>query len=792
MSGFVYGADLAALGIPPPSETKRPAAAANCNGPQSDDESRNPQAENSDDLAALLGGSRSPLDWPVPISLFPNTTGVRARQKTMTLRTLAAEIVKPRQPLPVNATEAQIDAAKERLPMLKLATFNGTRSDAALDRIYGIEGDYDAGLVSAEEAQRRLSAAGIAAIVYTTPTHKPDKPRWRAVALLAEPVAPADRRAPTEQLNEALGGILARESFTPAQAWFYGALGSDPAPVVLISEGAPLTRRTAAAPAEQSTPVIDDDDDDYGAELRSLELERARDALHCVPSDPREDWQTAGMALHHASGGSDEAFAIWEAWSKSSPKYDARAQAKAWKSFGRWKGEPRRIGSLFALAKAHGWKASPLSTDAIDRLNQRHAVVAVRGRTLITTERDDGTIDFGTPRDLHAYYENDRVDVTEKKTEAVSALWMRHGRRRTYPDGVTFAPGGCDEGTLNLWRGWAVEPDPDASCARFLDHVRRVVCRGDAGHTAYVLGWLAHMVQRPSEKPGVALVLRGGKGAGKDTVADYLARMIGKRHVPTVAESDHVTGKFNARLEAALLLHVQEGTWAGDRKAEGNLKYMVTSERIEIERKGIDSINLPSVLRLFISANAEWVVPASADERRWAVFEVSDARRGDADYFAALRAEMHGKGPAALLHYLRTYDLSGFDVRAAPETEGLRNQKLASLKNVSAWWFETLSRGELPTDGLDEGDWGSRAESVIAKDALRSSYVEWMKGRRFEGDIADDARFGRQLRSLLPGLDERRPRVSGDRVRQYVLPPLPDCRAAFDQWIGSAAEWEES
>jgi putative DNA primase/helicase len=35
------------------------------------------------------------------------------------------------------------------------------------------------------------------------------------------------------------------------------------------------------------------------------------------------------------------------------------------------------------------------------RLNARHAVVAVRGRTLITTERADGSVDFGTVTDLH-------------------------------------------------------------------------------------------------------------------------------------------------------------------------------------------------------------------------------------------------------------------------------------------------------------------------------------------------------------------------------------------------------
>jgi len=432
----------------------------------------------------------------------------------------------------------------------------------------------------------------------------------------------------------------------------------------------------------------------------------------------------------------------------------------------------------------------PARDPVTQRLNYRHAVVTQKGRTYIVTEQRDGGFGFGTVGDIHAFYENDRVPTEKGKTEAASRRWMRDPDRRTYPGGVTFAPNGCPRTMLNLWRGWAVEPDPAASCERFLNHVRHVVCNGDAEQSAYLLGWLAHMVQRPDEKPGVALVLRGAKGAGKDTVADYVSRMIGRRHAPTVAESSHIVGKFNARLENALLLHVQEGSWAGDRRAEGVLKYLVTSDRIEIERKGIDSINLPSVLRMFISANADWVVPASADERRWAVFEVSDRRRGNEAYFTALRAEMNGNGPAALLHYLQNYDLTGFNVRKAPETEGLRNQKIASLRNINLWWFEMLNRGTLSE--FEDGDGWSVAVQLVGRGELRQRYLEWMKGRRFDGEAVEERHFGRRMRDMLPDLEDRRPSAKPGvtRVRQYEVPALADCRAAFDRWLGQPVDWE--
>jgi hypothetical protein len=45
-----------------------------------------------------------------------------------------------------------------------------------------------------------------------------------------------------------------------------------------------------------------------------------------------------------------------------------------------------------------------------------------------------------------------------------------------------------------------------------------------------------------------------------------------------------------------------------------------------------------------MGANQKWVVPATGDERRFSVNEVSDARRQDKDYFIALYAELNNGG----------------------------------------------------------------------------------------------------------------------------------------------------
>jgi hypothetical protein len=303
------------------------------------------------------------------------------------------------------------------------------------------------------------------------------------------------------------------------------------------------------------------------------------------------------------------------------------------------------------------------------------------------------------------------------------------------------------------------------------------------------------MIQKPWEKPGTAVVLRGRKGTGKDTVAEYVGGLFPQHHTK-IANAEHLYGKFNAHQEKTLLLHVEEGFWAGDKKAEGQLKYVITSEQVQIEPKGVNAFQVVSVLRVFISSNEDWVVPASFDERRFFVMNVGSKR--DPDYYTALRDEMKNGGRAALLHYLQNLDLKGYDVRNPPMTEGLRDQKVQSLKNVEKWWYELLTGAELP--GVKEPEaydnkegaphWSEFTHADVA--ALRNNYREWMRDHRYDGYVLGEADFGKRLRELVPSLKTVRPRVKGEgRKRYYEIPPLEMAREMFEKVLGLSVDWAD-
>jgi hypothetical protein len=521
------------------------------------------------------------------------------------------------------------------------------------------------------------------------------------------------------------------------------------------------------------------------------------------------------MALHHEFGGDGVGFELWKGFSQHSDKFNGRKLRFKWNGFRDKPGgvtmaslkkaanDARLCGAfddiddeldneIEAIIGAPVDDTTPQKKSLIDELNEKHAVAAVQGKTVILWENPNGAVSYGSAADLHTFYENERVTSQGgKSTEPITKAWMRHSKRRSYPNGIVFAPKGATAGAYNLWKGFAVEPDSSGSCELFLSHLRDVVCARDPAAYEWLIRWFAHMVQRPWEKPGTAVVLKGIKGTGKDTIGEYIGELF-PRHYTKISNPEHFYGRFNAHQEKTLLLHVEEGFWAGDRKAEGQLKHVITSEQILIEPKGVNAFQVASYLRVFISSNEEWVVPATFDERRFFVMNVPPDKAQDERYFTALRHEMRSGGPAALLHHHQSLDLNGFNVRKPPMTEGLRDQKLESLKNIDRWWYECLLEGDLSDPmGFDELDWQTSPVRIF-RESLRGSYRDWLRKQRYQGSEVDGGRFGRDMRRLIPSLSNVRTGSDGSRQNTYEIPPLPLCRAEFERALGLSAFGQDS
>jgi hypothetical protein len=434
----------------------------------------------------------------------------------------------------------------------------------------------------------------------------------------------------------------------------------------------------------------------------------------------------------------------------------------------------------------------------VDLMNREYALVRVGGKVMVIQQKDSGPdwdrVRFLSIDAMKAWLANTQELTYSRAHAAYKAmnfadLWMTHPRRRQYfgieffpnPDNAEGAPG-----YFNLWRGFSLVPAVGGSYSVFRDHLLNNVCGGDIGVFNWVFGWLAHMLQRPRERIGTALVLRGKMGTGKTKVGEVIGSLI-KDHYFAVDDPRYVTGQFNAHMASCLLLQAEEAVWAGDKAAEGRLKGLVTSTFQMVEAKGIDPIRIANYVRLLMTSNEDWVVPAGKDERRFCVLDVHPRRAQDTSYFSEMDRELDAGGRAALLHDLLTFDLSAVNLRTIPRTAALLEQKLHGLDSIESWWLTKLMAGS-PLPSLD--DWPLEVE----RDALFNDYIanaDRIGIRRKSYETI----FGMKLTKIVPGLATKRARVGGGdgvdvrRVRMYKLPPLAECRVAFSDALGQAVDW---
>jgi hypothetical protein len=136
---------------------------------------------------------------------------------------------------------------KALLPLLKLAVFGNTptekkclRHDRNVIFVSGVEADYDGEIVSFDEAIKTAQEAGLLAIIYTSPSHAPERPRWRILCPTSSQRPPVSRTKLFTRINGLYGGIFAKESWSLSQSYYYGAVDSNSAHRVEIVDGQPI------------------------------------------------------------------------------------------------------------------------------------------------------------------------------------------------------------------------------------------------------------------------------------------------------------------------------------------------------------------------------------------------------------------------------------------------------------------------------------------------------------------------------------------------------------------------
>ena len=352
---------------------------------------------------------------------------------------------------------------------------------------------------------------------------------------------------------------------------------------------------------------------------------------------------------------------------------------------------------------------------------------------------------------------------------------------------IAFSPLKTPKQTLNYWIKPNIKPTKGSSLLIY-NFLENVICNGDHILYTYLLDYLAHMIQKPEEKPGVMIVMLGGQGTGKGTFFTLL-RKIWPRTTLQVSDIDHIVGGFNASLERNFIVCMDEALFSGQKKSMDRMKAFVTEKYITIEQKYQPKRNLHSIHRFFAATNHEHFANVELDDRRLIFLNISNEYQENHKFFKALYNSINDPKQIEALYYdLYSRNISKFNVRAKPKSEELLYQKLKSLNGFDRFWYEVLTLGYFDV-GRTEGRYDPWKETeFIASAFLLNFYQEYQKGKRQYSTI-QFIEISRGIKKWCPSAISIRKNKNSISQRGYQFPCLDEARVSFEKKIGESIAW---
>jgi len=354
---------------------------------------------------------------------------------------------------------------------------------------------------------------------------------------------------------------------------------------------------------------------------------------------------------------------------------------------------------------------------------------------------------------------------------------------------LAFSPVAVAADTLNLWHGMTALPQK-GTWTTLRQYIENVLCSSDKDAYQYFIHYLAHMFQKPEEKPGVMIVMLGGQGVGKGTL-EIILRKIFAATTLMVSDVDSVVGRFNSCLERAYVVFMDEALFKGDKKSTDRLKNFVSAKYIQIEAKHQPERSIESFHRFFAASNSQHFANTEYDDRRFFFLKVSEQFKGNYAYWKLLYASIEAGEVEAMVHELLAMDLSSFIPGKKPVSKELLSQKIHSLPSFPRFWFDALWQGEVSRIGsypstprYEEWQCGDFwTTNDILEVYEHKSKSERYKTRLTGKDIAD------ALRQICTSAKADRKMMNRERASGYELPDLAIARNEFEVYLGDVITW---
>jgi len=258
----------------------------------------------------------------------------------------------------------------------------------------------------------------------------------------------------------------------------------------------------------------------------------------------------------------------------------------------------------------------------------------------VETKKNDYVLykrtDFGVAFQ-HLHYWEFNVEKNKMVKHPFIKRWLSDEDIRFY-NNVDYYPTleMCPKNAFNLWNDFPIKNiplDKDADTSLLHFHLKTLL-KEDVKDIEWFLNWLAHIVQFPHKKTEVAVILYDKQfGTGKSLIAEeFLKKIIGIKKMIVTCKTDKVFGKFT-NTQGKLLCILNEASGKETFELNEVIKESITGKTIEMEKKGVDSIQINDYLNYIITTNNLNCIKLEEGDRRFMVFNTSSKMKGDVEYF---------------------------------------------------------------------------------------------------------------------------------------------------------------
>ena len=177
----------------------------------------------------------------------------------------------------------------------------------------------------------------------------------------------------------------------------------------------------------------------------------------------------------------------------------------------------------------------------------------------------------------------------------------------------------------------------------------------------YFKCWISHIVKTPYKKTNVAIILYSHiGGVGKNAITDALCKLF-KNYSGHIENIDDITKNFNSHMTNKLFIYGDEIN-ANAKKVSDKLKQVITRPTQNLEKKGIDSIEIDDYSNYIFTTNNENCFKVEEGDRRLLMVKCPDNALDKEDYKAFYNYINEPKNMSDLYNYFLQYDNSKYEI----------------------------------------------------------------------------------------------------------------------------------